>query len=173
MVEIKIVKTKQTPHHTDSTGRLSPLAPHRQPSKWGTVVRACVIKFEFGPHPHVDRSLDYRSKWKLLKYTLQYSTVLLMSKYTVQYSTVLLMFCQNGQNILYMYICCHTLRKGTSSSQLLEGRLIPQPVKGKRSVHHQPLHSTWKWKPGTQALRELRNLLHMTNLFISRLPFMW
>ena len=53
------------------------------------------------------------------------------------------------------------------------GRIVPQPG-GKRSVRGTPaVQHTRKWRPGTQALREIQNLMHMTNLCISRLPFMW
>ena len=30
-----------------------------------------------------------------------------------------------------------------------------------------------RWRPGTQALREVHNLMRMTNLLIPRTPFLW
>ena len=55
------------------------------------------------------------------------------------------------------------------------GQVIPPPHGKKRSVkdRRQPAKRTRKWHPGTQALREVYNLMRTTNLCISRLPFMW
>ena len=63
-------------------------------------------------------------------------------------------------------------KKGTFFKSTPGGQIIPQPQGRKKSVCHQSLHRTRKWRPWIKALRQICNLMHITNLCISRHPFL-
>ena len=108
----------------------------------------------------------------ILSSTVQYSTVNITVKFSVN------IICRKGRNTVVhhvLFVVDLTVAnpsKGRFFKPAPGGQIVPQGVRVKRGVR-QPVRRTRKWRPGTQALREIRNLMRTTNLCISRLPFMW
>ena len=173
LITFKMVKTKMTPHRSDASGKLPPLAPARRPkSDWGTATKTFITKFKLPMHPHVQGALDYRSKSKVSKLMYIFDSTVLN----------ICMKCRMSKRSKYLHMLI--LVPDLTIANPAHGKfykpkpgdqIIPPPQGKKRSVkeHRQPAKRTKKWRPATQALREVYNLMRTTNLCISWLPFMW
>ena len=67
---------------------------------------------------------------------------------------------------------CRKCRQCSKNISICTGLTAPNPKSG---TFYKPPPGTRarRWRPGTQALREIRRYQKTTNLCIPRIPFMW
>ena len=140
-----MVKTKKTLRKSDVMGRLPPLAPHSVRTEWGTAAETFHKRMVLPLHV---RRGDVSYKGRYCRYQCRTCRMCVLNIYKV------------ACIISYLLIYYYSDRVVYQETGMAEGEVL-HPPKGKR------------WRLGTQALREIRQLMRTTTLCILKLPFLW
>ena len=157
---VRMARTKQTACRSDKKGKLPPLGPPIQRNeRWGLQQKHSMSSSScHSTHKYVIQQITGVSVWlvlfdKCVLYCTLFSFDIIDIKNTCT---------------LYIFINLHNFVTGLTVSNLTKGTYFKPPpmpkVEGRRRR---------RWRPGTQAMREVRNYMRTTNLLIPRAPFLW